>query len=368
MNEQAADLKEKDEEDLTDAEKARLKAIDTQIKAYEKQIEMYADQFEVTDERIDQMIQQKLAIKSIGVNEKDVFVTCSATKGYGYEVWRMNHELAEPELVVKNLSGCCGQMDIQAAGDQLLIAENTKFRVGIYNRDGKLVSDFGQRDRTGEEGFGSCCNPMNIRCCTNGDILTAESSIGTIKRFNSEGELVGLVGKAKIGGGCKHVALGFDEKRNRYYMMYEDEGSICVLLSNEEAPAETADEMEAKQAAKALGNKLNGKWQIIQDEDEKQAENGFDYYQYVNIEFKEGNQFAFQRAENESVQIASSEESVCQWNPEKKCDSGCVTISIVQDQVESFKYDVTFIDEDHINVKTIMSGQTMLEANYQRVK
>ena len=369
LQKQLARLEEKDADDLSKSEQARLKTIPTQIKTYEKQIEMYGDQFKATPARIEAMIQQKLAIKSIAVNEKDMYVTCSATKGYGYEIWRMTQELTEPEQVVGAVSGCCGQMDIQAMGDQLLIAENTKFRVGIYDRDGEMVSNFGKRDRTGDEGFGSCCNPMNIRCCSNGDILTAESSIGTIKRFNKEGDLVGVIGKAKIGGGCKHVALGIDEKRDRYYMMYEDEGAICVLLSHDEAPAETADEAEAKKAAVGLGKNLKGKWTIVKDEESKEQQNPYTFYEYTTIEFNDDDEFGFKRAEMQGVVIATNDESVTEWKPVKQCDeSGCVTVSIVQDQVETFQYEVSFDDDDHITVKTLISGRPMFTNKYQRVK
>ena len=103
---------------------------------------------------------------------------------------------------------------------------------------------------------------MNVRCCDNGDILTAESSIGTIKRFSKDGELLGVVGKAKIGGGCKHVALGFDARRDRYYMMNIDKDHICVLVPNAEAPDLTSDEVMAKTARNGLGEKLVGEWSL----------------------------------------------------------------------------------------------------------
>ena len=370
LKKQLAKLEEKDEEDLSKTEQVRLQTIPAQIKTYERQIEMFADQYKVTPERVESMIQQKLAIKSIAVNEKDMYVTCAASKGYGYEIWRMSQELTEPEQVVASVSGCCGQMDIQAMGDQLMIAENTKFRVGIYDRDGEMVSNFGKRDRTGDEGFGSCCNPMNIRCCSNGDILTAESSIGTIKRFNKEGELVGLIGKAKIGGGCKHVALGHDEKRNRFYMMYEDEGAICVLLANEDAPAETEFEAEAKKAATGLGKQLLGKWSIVEEANADEQENVYSFYQYSSIEFKDDDAFAYEQAGNvRVVTAAGAEQPVSEWKPVKQCDeSNCVTVSIVEDQVERMQYDVSFDDEDHITVKVQIGGRPLFTSKYERAK
>ena len=125
-------------------------------------------------------------------------------------------------------------------------------------------TSFGKRDREAVDGFGSCCNPMNIRCCSNGDVLCAESSIGNIKRFNAAGELVGYIGKAKIGIGCKHVAVAHDDVRDRYYMMNVDKGNILVLMPLAEVPEFTEEELASKAATEGLGKKLIGEWTTAQ--------------------------------------------------------------------------------------------------------
>ena len=260
-----ADLNAKDESELTDREKKRIKVLEQQKEMFcdqQKQMEeMYADMFSV-----DAMLERTMEITSLAVSSRDVFVCCGSAEGFGYEVWRMNHELSEPKRVVSDLGGCCGQCDIQANDDYLVLAENTRFQVGLLDRDGQRVKGFGSQDRTSKDGFGSCCNPMNVRCCSNGDILTAESSIGYIKRFNKEGEFLGTVGKARIGGGCKHVAIGHDEQRDRYYMQYQDRNAICVLLPKSEAPEFTEDELLAKAAREGLGQKLVGDGKTLSGE------------------------------------------------------------------------------------------------------
>ena len=129
-------------------------------------------------------LQQVMRSTGIAVSNQDVFVSLPNTVGYGYSIYRMNHDLEEGKVVKGNVGGCCGQLDIQSDGENLLIAENTSFTVGIYDRDGKKLTSWGKRGRAEPDGFGSCCNPMNVRCCPNGEILTAESSIGDIKRFS----------------------------------------------------------------------------------------------------------------------------------------------------------------------------------------
>ena len=253
--------------ELTDKEEEVPKSLKTRLSLYERQLTSLKTRLEkvstaeVSDADIEQMMAARTRITALAVTEKDLFVCVT---GNGYEVWRSNHDFTEPTKVLDRLSGCCGQMDIQASGDQLLVAANTKFQVAIHDRDGTPVSSFGKRDREAIDGFGSCCNPMNIRCCSNGDVLCAESSIGNIKRFNAAGELVGYIGKAKIGIGCKHVAVAHDDVRDRYYMMNVDKGNILVLMPLAEVPEFTEEELASKAATEGLGKKLIGEWTTAQ--------------------------------------------------------------------------------------------------------
>ncbi len=253
--------------ELTDKEEEVPKSLKTRLSLYERQMTSLKTRLEkvstaeVSDADIAQMMASRMRITALAVTERDVFVCVT---GNGYEVWRSDHDFKEPTKVLDRLSGCCGQMDIQASGDQLLVAANTKFQVAIHDRDGTPVSSFGKRDREAVDGFGSCCNPMNIRCCSNGDVLCAESSIGNIKRFNAAGELVGYIGKAKIGIGCKHVAVAHDDVRDRYYMMNVDKGNILVLMPLAEVPEFTEEELASKAATEGLGKKLIGEWTTVQ--------------------------------------------------------------------------------------------------------
>ena len=99
---------------------------------------------EISETDIAQMMAARTRITALAVTEKDIFVCVT---GNGYEVWRSNHDFQEPTKVLDRLSGCCGQMDIQASGDQLFVAANTKFQVAVHDRDGVPVSSFGKRDR-----------------------------------------------------------------------------------------------------------------------------------------------------------------------------------------------------------------------------
>jgi len=192
---------------------------------------------------VEEILARLMSSTAIAATNKEVYVSCPEQAGYGYGIWRLSPDLTVEDKIISDAQGCCGQLDIQADGTNLVLAENTKFEVALYDRNGKRLSGFGKRSTGEQDGFGSSCNPMNVRCETDGDILTAESSIGHIKRFDRDGKLISFVGTAKIAGGCKHVAIGFDPDRNYYYMMHEDLSHVAVLVPKDEAPEETEDEL-----------------------------------------------------------------------------------------------------------------------------
>ena len=186
-----------------------------------------------------QVAMQKLAgalcsrdVPGIAVAKKDIFVVCSSPKSYGYEVWRMNHDFEEPVRIVKKLSGCCGQMDIQTHDGKLWVAENGSKRVRCFDRDGKQLVQFGADERKEKNsgcGFGSCCNPMNIRFNDAGDVYTAEASVGRLKRFSADGKFIETVARLKIVPGCKHVAIGVVGNGDRLYMLDITRSHIAVI-------------------------------------------------------------------------------------------------------------------------------------------
>ncbi len=386
IDERIKKLSEKPEAELTERDKKRLAT-------YEQQKTLYEDQLKTTAEAYsqmfsgEQMLSQKMGITALAVTSKDVFLCCNSLEGYGYEVWRLTHEFSEPTKVVSDLGGCCGQCDIQANENHLVLAENTKFKVALLDRDGTRQTDFGKGDRKAADGFGSCCNPMNVRCCDNGDILTAESSIGTIKRFNKDGELVGIVGKAKIGGGCKHVALGFDSKRDRYYMMNVDKSHICVLVPNAEAPEVTADEVLAKEAREGLGKKLVGEWSLDgkkpsaakadssqpsalgvliqgllggQDEESESYAVASDADPYASSYFKfdaDGKltMFGGQFSEGENA-----------WEPVRQ-DGNTLIVSQIEDDIQYYEYKVEFVNDNEATISMTYNDQVMSSNRFKRV-
>jgi len=109
------------------------------------------------------------------------------------------------------------------------VAENSRHRVVHYDVDGKELRTWGKGDRKGLEGFTSCCNPMNVCFNKNGEVFTAESSSGRIKRFSPKGEFVDHVGDVKLVPGCKNVSIAVSPLDERIYMLDITRNHIVLM-------------------------------------------------------------------------------------------------------------------------------------------
>lgn len=228
---QIKDMKEKLEKKKADELTARDKQM---IKQYEQILDSYKETEKFyTGRTVDQVVGETLTrlryINAVAVTDKELFIVCGETKGWGYAVWRMNHQFEEPKQVIGGLGGCCGQMDICCDGDSILVAENTLKKFARYSKDGKSIGKWGKPGDKDMSCFGGCCNPMNLRASTKGDIFTSESE-GYIKRFSAKGEFMGVVGKVAIGGGCKNVAIAMSPNEEKVYFCDQPGSKIFILV------------------------------------------------------------------------------------------------------------------------------------------
>lgn len=203
------------------SQKRTLEALEQQVEAFRQFVKQMPA--EMTDEQVQKQVeaslQAKLRMASIAVVGQDVFVTCAAPIGYGYEVWRTDTQFEAGEKIIGDLRGCCGQMDVQASADGVFVAENARYRVRRLDRNGKQLIEWGKSEREGLEGFGSCCNPMNVAFGPGGEVYTSESTTGRIKRFSSAGEFLGCVGQVDLVPGCKKVSIAVNQDGTRVYML-----------------------------------------------------------------------------------------------------------------------------------------------------
>ena len=110
------------------------------------------------------------------------------------DFYKFKRDLSEPKMIVERQFGCCSHIDLRVAGGELLIAENSRHRVNLFDLDGKPKTTWGQRDRTSIAGFTACCNPCNIDFGPGGVLYTAESGVGRVKKYSADGKFLGLVG------------------------------------------------------------------------------------------------------------------------------------------------------------------------------
>lgn len=207
----------------------RIAMLEQQKKQYDSIKAQYAKMAgknangELSDAQIDEQVKASMAYKlktsSISATDDEVFVATPSVAGYGFEIWRMDDQFDNAKRIVTELKGCCGQMDVKANKHGLFVAENSRHRVCRFDREGKPTGAWGQSARTGLEGFGSCCNPMNVAFGPGDEIYTAEDTTGRIKRYSVEGKLLGLVGSAEVVPGCKNVAIAVSKDGSRVYML-----------------------------------------------------------------------------------------------------------------------------------------------------
>lgn len=223
---------------------------------------------ELSDDEIDRLVEESIKYKSkassISATNDAVFLATHAAAGYGFDVWKMDAELASGERIITGLSGCCGQMDVKADEDGLFVAENSKHRVCRYDDEGKLICQWGHGARKGIEGFGSCCNPMNVAFGPGGSIYTAEDNTGRIKRYSPDGELLGLVGSVDLVPGCKNCSIAVSGDGLRVYMLDITRGHIVQMEPYKpgEAPAPTKDDM-ASDTPNVGGTVANGLLKVL---------------------------------------------------------------------------------------------------------
>jgi hypothetical protein len=218
---------------------SQLEATKQMLDAYKSAKEQLAEQLgnqeagnELTEEQIAEMVKSameyKTKVASISSDGDAVFIATNMPVGYGYEVWRMTPEFTDGEVIVAELSGCCGQMDVQANQDGVFVAENSRKRVRRFDANGKSICDWGKSSE-GIDGFGSCCNPMNLAFGADGAVYTAEDTTGRIKRYSADGKLLSVVGAADVVPGCKKVSIGVDATGDRVYMLDITRNNVAVL-------------------------------------------------------------------------------------------------------------------------------------------
>jgi len=153
-------------------------------------------------------------------------------------LFRFDRELGQPTLIAQGLRGCCQRCDLAARDNTLFIAENAAHHVVRCDINGKVLATWGTRAREGLEGFGSCCNPMNLCFGSDGTLYTAESGLGRIKRYKPDGTFLNLVGyvdverfntAGSLAASCSNISFAVAPDGRRVFIMDYKNNLIRVL-------------------------------------------------------------------------------------------------------------------------------------------
>jgi len=192
-------------------------------------------------------------VAGIAVTRRHVF----ASFGSGWstlstsKLYRFSRKLEDPKLIAEGMRGCCQRCDLVTDGRKVYLAENSAHRVLVLTRNGKERDKWGSRSRDELEGFGACCNPMNLCFDAEGVLYTSESGLGRVKRYTPDGEFLGLVGYLGVdrfqsagahAAACSNIAIAVAPDGNRVYVMDFPHNQIRVLQKKEAADAVTSAE------------------------------------------------------------------------------------------------------------------------------
>ncbi len=183
-------------------------------------------------------------ISGIAVLGDHVFVAFGSGGGTGSKskLYRYDRDLKGPVLLAEGLRACCQRCDLTALDETLYLAENGAHRVVMIDPEGEVLRKWGERSRTELEGFGSCCNPMNLSFGTDGVLYTSESGLGRVKRYSADGEYLGLVGyvgtnrytrASGMASSCSNIAIDVTPDGKTIYVMDFRNKLIRVLKQKE---------------------------------------------------------------------------------------------------------------------------------------
>jgi hypothetical protein len=180
-------------------------------------------------------------VSGLAVSGPFVFAAIGSSWSVGSlsRLYRFDLNLGHETKLIDKLRACCQRCDLAARDNSLYIAENAVHRVVRCDHDGKVLASWGAPSRANDlEGFGSCCNPMNLCFGSDGSLYTAESGLARIKRYKTDGAFLNLVGTVGVerfntaghlAASCSNIAIAVTRDGRRIYVMDYKNSLIRVL-------------------------------------------------------------------------------------------------------------------------------------------
>ena len=156
-----------------------------------------------------------------------VFVTGRAGRT-GFAVTRYDDKLENPKEIIKGLSGCCGQMDVQAYNGDIYVAANTSFEMRKYSPDGNVRKVF--KKPSGVKYWDGCCEPKNsFLASDNKTLYVTESAQCAMYTFDAaSGKMLEEIVRIPEIGGCVRVTVAASKDGKTVYMLDQSKNLIHV--------------------------------------------------------------------------------------------------------------------------------------------
>lgn len=118
--------------------------------------------------------------------------------------------------VGKDLRVCCGILDVNVEGSDVLVGNLGAFKVQRYDAAGALREEFGSRGSS-DTAFYGCCNPVSVAAVPGGNLITVEKDPSRVKLYSRDGKLLQVFPKLEeLVQGCQRVSIAVDSKGRVY--------------------------------------------------------------------------------------------------------------------------------------------------------
>lgn len=106
-----------------------------------------------------------------------------------------------------------GYLDFNIDAGGIIVALNPgKHRIERYSLTGEMLGFWGRFGTRRPEYFPGCCNPTNIALTRDGHIVVTEKAGPRLKVYDSDGNLLALVGSEAFDANCKNMDVAADAK------------------------------------------------------------------------------------------------------------------------------------------------------------
>ena len=140
-----------------------------------------------------------------------------------------NKNSGKLNTTMDNMRPCCGILDFSISNkNQIYVANLGAFRVKVFDLSGKNLMSFGKRGR-GINDFHGCCNPVSLACLSNGAIKKKKKNPTRVKVYSKNGAKQ-IKGIQELVQGCSYIPMIVDNNDNLFLSSSRNGIIKCVAI------------------------------------------------------------------------------------------------------------------------------------------